>query len=85
LFSRYMDYFLRVKRPERQVGHLPPSCAEVKDKWSYTLTPPICLQGVDRDEVTFHLHPLRHVAVRFVTANQTETRRTRITQFSSDL
>jgi hypothetical protein len=30
---------LRVKRPGREVGHLPPSSAEVKNAWSYTSTP----------------------------------------------
>jgi hypothetical protein len=38
--------FLGVKRPEREADHSPPSSAEVKDAWSYTTTPPICLHGV---------------------------------------
>jgi hypothetical protein len=28
-----------VKRPEREADHSPPSSAEAKDAWSYTLTP----------------------------------------------
>ena len=36
-----------VKRPGRDVNHLPPSTAEVKNEWSYTSAPPICLHGVD--------------------------------------
>jgi hypothetical protein len=28
--------FLRVKRPEREADHLPPSIAEVNNEWSYT-------------------------------------------------
>ena len=31
--------------------HLPP---RVKNVWSYTSTPPIYLQGVDRDNFTFY-------------------------------
>jgi hypothetical protein len=38
--------FLGVKRLGCKADHLPPSSAEVKDVWSYTSTPPICLHGV---------------------------------------
>jgi hypothetical protein len=37
---------LGVKRPGREADHSPPSSAEVKNAWSYTSTPPICLRGV---------------------------------------
>jgi hypothetical protein len=37
---------LGVKWPEREVDHSPPSSAEVKERWSYTSTPPIRLHGV---------------------------------------
>jgi hypothetical protein len=37
---------LVVMRPGREADHLPPSSAEVKNAWSYTSTPPICLNGV---------------------------------------
>jgi hypothetical protein len=30
------------------------SRTEVKNKWSYTSSPLICLHGVDRDSFTFH-------------------------------
>ena len=33
--------------------HSPSSCDDIKNKWSYTSTPHICLHGVDRDNVTF--------------------------------
>jgi len=33
------------------VDHLPPSSAKVKNKWVYTFTPPICPNGVDRDNL----------------------------------
>jgi hypothetical protein len=35
------------------VVHLPASSAEVKNVWSYTSTPPVCLHGVDGDNLTF--------------------------------
>jgi hypothetical protein len=38
--------FLEVKRPKRDADHSPPSSAEVKNKWSYTSTPPVRLHGV---------------------------------------
>jgi len=37
---------LRLKRPEREADHSPPPRAEVKNAWSYTSIPPICLHGV---------------------------------------
>jgi hypothetical protein len=37
---------LGVKRPGREANHSPPSSAEVKNAWSCTSTPPICLHGV---------------------------------------
>jgi hypothetical protein len=37
---------LGLKRPGREADHSPPSSAEVKNAWSYTSTPPICLHGV---------------------------------------
>jgi hypothetical protein len=35
-----------VKRLRREVEHLPPSSAEVKNAWTYTSTPSIRLHGV---------------------------------------
>ena len=43
-----------VKLPGYAGDHSPPSSAEVKNEWSYTPIPPICLQGVDRDNFTFY-------------------------------
>ena len=37
------------------VSQSPLPSAEVKNKWSYTSTPPICLHGVDRSNFTFCL------------------------------
>jgi hypothetical protein len=44
-----------VKRPGREFDHSPPSSVEVKNEWSYTSTPPICLIYVDRDSFTVAL------------------------------
>jgi hypothetical protein len=35
-----------VKRPGREADHSPPSSVEVKNAWSYTSTPSICLHDV---------------------------------------
>jgi hypothetical protein len=35
-----------VKRPGREADHSPPSSVEVKNEWSYTSTPPVCLHGM---------------------------------------
>jgi len=35
-----------VKWMGHETDHLPPSRAEVKNVWSYTSTPPICLNGM---------------------------------------
>jgi len=37
----------------READQSPPSCADVKNKWIYTSTPPRCLQGLGRDRVPF--------------------------------
>jgi hypothetical protein len=37
------------KRRGSEADHSPPSSTEVKNECSYTSTPPICLQGVDRN------------------------------------
>jgi len=48
-----LAFFPRVKRPGRDVNHRPPSNAEVKNEWSYTSIPPICLYGVDNENFNF--------------------------------
>ena len=52
VFDGYKVYFPGVKRPGRETDHLPTSSSEVKNEWSYTSTPPICLHGVDRHNCT---------------------------------
>jgi hypothetical protein len=39
----------------RDFGHSPPSSDEVKNKQSYTSTPPICLNSTYTENVTFYL------------------------------
>jgi hypothetical protein len=53
VFNGYQGSFPGVKRPGREVNHSPPSSAEVKNEWSYTSTPPICLHCVDRENFAF--------------------------------
>jgi len=38
--------FLGVKEPGFEADDSPPSSAEVKNVWSYTLTLPVCLYGM---------------------------------------
>ena len=45
--------FQKAKQSGRDVCYLPPPTVEVKNEWSYTSTPPICLNGVDRGNFTF--------------------------------
>ena len=42
-------FFTKVKQPRCEVDHSPPSSAEVKNGWSCTSTPPICLHGVEKE------------------------------------
>ena len=42
-----------VKQSEREVSHSPPSRAKVKNEWTHTSTPPICLHGVEKENFTF--------------------------------
>jgi len=39
------------KRPGRDVDHSPPRSVAVKNEWSYTPVPPLCLRGVDGDNL----------------------------------
>jgi hypothetical protein len=38
-----------IKRPGREVDHLPSSSTEVKNEWSYASTPPLRLHDAGRD------------------------------------
>jgi len=55
--------FPALKQLWHEISHSPPSSAEVKNDWSYTSTPPVCLCDMDRDNCTclttvFGLHRL---------------------------
>ena len=52
LFIGYRDTFLGMKRPYCDVYHSRLSNTEVKNEWSYTSTPSVCLHGVDRGNFT---------------------------------
>jgi len=49
LFYGHQASFPGVKQPEREVNHSPASNTEVMNEWSYTVSPPICLHGVNWD------------------------------------
>ena len=55
LFDGTWGSFLAVNRPGRGADHSPPCRAEVKNVWSYTSTPSICLHGVEKDKFTVYL------------------------------
>jgi len=55
----YRVYNPGVKRPGCGADHSSPSRAEVKNDWSYTSTPPIRLNGVDRDKFTLYVRGLK--------------------------
>jgi hypothetical protein len=40
-----------VKRPEQEVDYSLPSTLGVKSDWSYASTPPICLGGVEKENL----------------------------------
>jgi hypothetical protein len=53
LFTEYDGAFLGLKRSVREVNYSSPSRAQVKNEWSYTSPPPVCLHGVKRDKIFF--------------------------------
>jgi len=48
-------FFLGVQRPGYEVNHSPPLSAGVKNEWSLTSAPPLCLRGVGKDSFTMNL------------------------------
>ena len=44
---------LGVKWPVCEIDHSPTSSAKVKNEWIFTSAPPICLQGMHRNNYTF--------------------------------
>jgi hypothetical protein len=45
--------FLGVKQPRHEADDLAVSCANVKNEWTYTCSPPVCLHGMYKDNCTF--------------------------------
>jgi len=59
--SSYLQYrvsFPGVKWPRRDVDHSPPTRAEVRNEWSSTSTPPVHLNGVDRESFIYTVYSL---------------------------
>jgi hypothetical protein len=52
--SAGVTFLARVKRPGSEADHLPPTTVEVKNEWSSTSTPPVCLLGVYRHKFPLH-------------------------------
>ena len=50
----YRCYLQGVRRPGREANRSPLPSAEVKNEWSCTSAPPICLHGAEKDNVLFH-------------------------------
>jgi len=55
LSNGYRVTFPEIRRSGRDVRHLTTSSVDLKNEWSYTSTPPICFQGVDRVNVTLRI------------------------------
>lgn len=49
-----LGFFLGVKRPECEINSSSLTSDEVRNDWSYTSTPLLCIHGVDRDIFTLH-------------------------------
>jgi len=49
----YSNSLLGIKRRGHEIYHPSPPSEKIKNKWSYTSTPPICLCGVGKDSFTF--------------------------------
>ena len=43
-------FFPEVKRPEREVNHLPPSRAEARNRWIYISASLVCRHGADTEK-----------------------------------
>ena len=72
LFSGYRGSLVGRERPGHAADHSPSSRAEVKNRWRYNSTPPICLHGVDRENFTF-IYVTRHSPAHHRLANDNLT------------
>jgi len=64
LFDGTWGSFLEVKRLGRGADHSPPCRADVKNVWSYTSTPSVCLHSVEKDNFTVYLSFINHRIIR---------------------
>jgi len=51
--------FQGIRQSRREVNHSCPCSAKTKNVWSHTSTPPTCLHGVDRENITFTFTPYK--------------------------
>jgi hypothetical protein len=65
LYNGYRVYFPGVKRPERDVDHLPHSVPNLKEEYSYTSASPLGLHGLFKGEYTLP-YPSTCVCRRFI-------------------
>jgi len=56
LFNGHRGILAGVKWAGREVDHLQKSSAVFKNEWRYISTPPISLDDVDRDNITFSFY-----------------------------
>ena len=49
---------LGIKQPGREANYSPPSSAKVRNEWSYTSAPPVCLPGEGTDSSVFLVNGL---------------------------
>ena len=56
LLNEYRGSFSMIKRPDREVTTQTPYNDEVKNQWSITSSPSVCVNGVDGDNFTHYLY-----------------------------
>jgi hypothetical protein len=54
-FKGTRSFFPGAKWPGNEADQSPPSSAKIKNVWSYTTTPPMCVHGIFRDNFSFLL------------------------------
>jgi len=55
---QYRVSFPGIKRPWPDVDHSPPTRAEVRNEWNSTSTPPLHLNGADKDSFIYTVYSL---------------------------
>ena len=54
LFNGHRVSWLRIKRPRTEADHSTLLSAQVKNVWSYTSIPSVCLHGINRNNFSFY-------------------------------